>query len=287
MPPPTMKKSKGDDAEIALALWDGQKMPIFCVHGISASCRCWDVMAEALAPEYLVLALDLRGRGLSEKPPAGYSIRNHCRDIGAVFEHQGIERAVILGHSLGALIGLAFAARYPERVDRLILVDGGGKLTQDQTEKVFAGIQPTLDRLGKIFPSKESYLDLMKKNPLLHPWTPAMENFYLYELEEAEGGVRSRVKPEHIREEAENLQNLDVAEFYPKVECPVLILRATEGMASQDDLLLPEQALKRMLREIPDSRYVDLPGTNHYSIVMQPNKKRDAAILDFLEYEPE
>ena len=84
-----------------------------------------------------------------------------------------------MGHSLGALIGLVFAAQYPDRVDRLILADGGGKLTKKQTEKVFAGIQHTLDRLGKVFPSREAYLGLMKKNPLLQPWSPALETYYL------------------------------------------------------------------------------------------------------------
>jgi pimeloyl-ACP methyl ester carboxylesterase len=189
----------------------------------------------------------------------------------------------MLGHSLGALIGLEFAAKFSETVDRLILVDGGGQLTQEQREKVFVGIQPTLDRLGKVFPSKEAYLDLMKNNPMLKPWTRALERYYLYELEEVEGGVRSRVEPEHIKEEADNLTNYTVAEFYPRIECPVLILRAPEGMTTPDNILLPEEALEKMLREIPNARHVDIPGANHYSIVMQPDKGRDAAILAFLE----
>jgi len=54
-------------------------------------------------------------------------------------------------------------------------------------------------------------------------------------------------------------------------------------MTTPDNILLPEQALDKMLREIPDARYVDIAGSNHYSIVMQPDKRRDAAILAFLE----
>jgi len=280
---PIMKHAKGDSAEIALAVWEGRGKTVLCVHGISASCRCWDNVAEALIPQHEVLAMDLRGRGLSEKPASDYSISHHCRDIEALLKHQNINQVIILGHSLGALIGLEFAARFPEKVERLILVDGGGQLTKEQREKVFAGIQPTLDRLGKIFPSKEAYLDLIKSNPLLQPWTPMLETYYLYELEEVEGGVRSRVKSEHIKEEADNLTDYNVAEFYPRIECPVLILRAPEGITTPDNILLPEEALKKMLREIPDARYIDIPGTNHYSIVMQPDKGRDAAILAFLE----
>ena len=283
MAEPITKRAMGDGVELDLAIWEGQGKTILCVHGISASCRCWDTIAEALTPMHRILAIDLRGRGLSEKPSMGYSILDHCRDIHALLEDQCVEQTVIMGHSLGALIGLVFVAQYPDRVDRLILVDGGGKLTKEQTEKVFAGIQPTLDRLGKVFPSREAYLDLMKKNPLLQPWSPALETYYLYELEDVDGGVRSRVRPEHIQEEAENLRLLDITESYPQIHCPVLILRATEGMQAQDDILLPEEVVERMLREIPDARCINLHGTNHYSIVLQPDKRRDDAILAFLE----
>jgi pimeloyl-ACP methyl ester carboxylesterase len=283
MDEPIMKRVKGDGVEMQLAVWERMAETILCVHGISANCRCWDTMAEALAPRYQIIAMDLRGRGLSEKPPAGYSIAHHCQDIRVLLENLGVERAVIMGHSLGALIAIAFGAQYPEKVESLILVDGGGKLSAEQTEKVFAGIQPTLDRLGKVFPSSEAYLDLMKKNPLLQPWSPALETYYLYEIEEVDGGVRSRVQPEHIKEEAENLGNLNVAEFYPQIKCPVLILRATEGMLAPDDILLPKKVVERMLQEIPDARCVDLQGSNHYSIVLQPNDARDQAIRYFLE----
>ena len=283
MDEPIMKRVKGDGVEMQLTVWERMAETILCVHGISANCRCWDTMVEALAPRYRIIAMDLRGRGLSEKPPAGYSIAHHCRDIRVLLENLGVERAVIMGHSLGALIALAFGAQYPEKVESLILLDGGGKLSADQTKKVFAGIQPTLDRLGKVFPSFEAYLDLMKKNPLLQPWSPALETYYLYEIEEVGGGVRSRVQPEHIKEEAENLGNLDVAEFYPQIKCPVLILRATEGMLAPDDILLPKKVVEKMLQEIPDARCVDLQGSNHYSIVLQPNEARDQAIRSFLE----
>jgi len=278
---PVMKRATGDGVEIALAVWEGRGKPVLCVHGISASCRCWDNVAAGLIPRYKVLAMDLRGRGFSEKPASGYSVSYHCRDIHALLNHANIDQVVLLGHSLGALIGLEFAARYPDKVERLILVDGGGQLTEEQRKNVFAGIQPTLDRLGKVFPSKEAYLELMKNNPLLYPWTRELENYYLYELEEVDGGVRSRVKAEHIREEAGNLTNYDITEFYPRIKCPVLILRAPEGMTTPYNILLPQEALDKMLQEIPDVKFVDIPGTNHYSIVMHPQKSRDEVILEF------
>jgi len=134
-----MKKTAGAGIELALAVWEGIEKTILCVHGISGSCRCWDHIAEALSPQHHVLAMDLRGRGLSQKPASGYSISHHCRDIHALLKHENIDQIVLLGHSLGALIGMEFAAKFPESVDRLILVDGGGQLSVGQRRKVFVG----------------------------------------------------------------------------------------------------------------------------------------------------
>ena len=283
MADPIMKRAMGDGVEIQLAVWQGDEKTILCIHGITANCRCWDVMAEAITPDHRVVAIDLRGRGLSGSPPTGYSIEHHCRDIRKLLDDLGLERTVLMGHSLGAFISLAFGAQYPERIDRIILVDGGGKLSEEQREKVFAGIKPSLERLGKVFPSFQHYLNLMKEAPFLRPWSPALETYYQHEVEEVDGGVRSRVQPEHIQEEALNLRKVDVSQFYPEIQCSVLILRATEGLLSQDDILLPEEVVERMLREISDASRVDLDGTNHYSIIFQPNEIRDRAIKAFLE----
>jgi pimeloyl-ACP methyl ester carboxylesterase len=277
-----MIKTTGDGIKIQLAVWEGKGKQILCIHGITANSRFWDCLASALAPHHRVIAVDLRGRGLSDKPPTGYSIEHHCKDILALMNDRGLERPVLIGHSLGAFISLVFAAQYPQKVDHLILVDGGGKLSETQMAKVFAGIKPSLDRLGQIFPSLEAYLSQMKLAPYLQPWNSYMETYFRYEIEEVEGGVRSRVHPKHIEEEALNLGKVDSREFYVKVTCPTLILRATKGMLAEDDLLLPEDVVERMVREIPNAKKVDVEGTNHYSILFQPNPKRDQAILKFL-----
>ena len=283
MTEPIMTKAKGDGVKIQLAIWEGNGKQILCIHGITANCRFWDCLASALVPHHRVIAMDLRGRGLSDKPPTGYSIEHHCKDILALMKDQGLERPVLMGHSLGAFISLVFAAQSPQRVDRLILVDGGGKLSETQMAKVFAGIKPSLDRLGQIFPSLETYLSQMKQAPYLQPWNSYMEAYFRYEIEEVEGGVRCRVHPKHIEEEARNLGKVDSREFYKKVKAPTLILRATKGMFAEDDLLLPEDVVDRMVHEIANAKRVDVEGTNHYSILFQPNKKRDQTILKFLK----
>jgi pimeloyl-ACP methyl ester carboxylesterase len=278
-----MKKVKGDGVDINLAVWEGTGKPILCVHGITANCRCWDLLAKTLTPEYRVLAMDLRGRGRSDKPPAGYSLDYHLRDINCLLDDLKLENAVIMGHSLGAFIGLAFAAQYPQRTDRLILVDGGGDLSAEQLNKVFEGIKPALDRLGHNFPSAQAYLDKMKEAPYIHPWTPAIETYYRYEMEESDGGVRTNIDPAHIQEEAANIRKVASASFYSQLKCRVLILRAPIGLFSQEDLLLPEDVVRKMTAEIPGASRFDVEGTNHYGIVMQPHEARDKAIREFLE----
>lgn len=282
MTEPTMKKIPGDGVQIQLAEWEGEDKTILCVHGITANCRCWDVMAHALSPAHRLLAMDLRGRGLSDKPDTGYSIAHHLNDIRAVLDDLGLEKVVLMGHSLGAFISLTFAATFPDRVERIILVDGGGKLSEEQMARVFAGIKPSLDRLGKVFPSFEAYIDMMKQAPFLHPWSEAFDIYYQYEVEEVEGGIRPRSRPEHIQEEAQNLGKVNVADFYDKIQAPTLILRATDGLLADDDILLPEPVVEGMVKEIPDARVQTIEGVNHYMIVFQPNETRDQAILDFL-----
>jgi len=282
MTEPIMKKAKGDGIKIQLAIWEGRGKQILCIHGITSNCRSWDCLASALSPHHRVIAMDLRGRGLSDKPPTGYSINHHCKDILSLMNDQGLQRPVLMGHSLGAFISLVFAARHPQRVAQLILVDGGGKLSKDQMDKVFAGIKPSLDRLGRIFSSLKIYLSQMKHAPYLQPWNSYMETYFRYEIEKGEGGIRSRVHPKHVEEEAKNIGKVDSSKFYKKVKAPTLILRATKGMLAEDDLLLPENVTDRMLREIANAEKMDIKGTNHYSILFQPNKKRDQAILNFL-----
>jgi pimeloyl-ACP methyl ester carboxylesterase len=279
-----MKRVKGDGIKIQLAIREGNGENILCVHGLTANCRCWDVMAAGLAPTHSIFAMDLRGRGRSDKPASGYSLQHHIQDIFYLLDDIKQKRIVLMGHSLGAFISLAFAANYPERAEKLILMDGGGQLTQGQWDKVSLAIKPSLDRLGQIFPSFDAYVQIMKLAPFLKPWSQALEDYFQYESEAVEDGVRSRINPANIQEEVQNIQQEVPAEYYPKVTCPVLILRATSGILSNDDLVLPESAVDRMVSEIPDARRIDIEGTNHFSILLQPNEKRDQAIREFLDY---
>ncbi|MEW5912175.1 MAG: alpha/beta hydrolase [Thermodesulfobacteriota bacterium] len=267
---------------IQLASWPGGEPPVLALHGLSANCRCWDTVAAAVSPLRRLLAVDLRGRGRSDKPAHGYSLEHHVRDMEAVLDQLGQARVALLGHSLGAYIALALAAHSPQRVERLILMDGGGQLTPEQWGKVSAGIKPSMDRLGVVFPSFAAVLEMVKQAPYLQPWNQTIEDYFRYECEEVEGGVRSRVRPENIAEERQSLLGKDTSVYYQDIHCPVLVLRATRGMIAQDDLVLPADAAERLRRDLPTAKVVDLEGLNHFSMLFQPDQARDQALRDFL-----
>ena len=283
MTPPNMVRAPGDGIEMQFAEWPGQNQTIFCLHGLTANCRSFDAIADGISPPHRVLAMDLRGRGLSDKPATGYSLDHHCRDLESAAANMGINKFFLMGHSLGAYITLAYAASHPEQVKGIILVDGGAVLTVEQWAKISAGIQPSIDRLGKVFPSFEEYTALIKQAPFMQPWNQTCVDYFKYESEELpDGGVKSRINPDNINEERGNLITLDINQYYPMIKCPVLVLRATKGMVMEDDLVLPDAAMPLLQAALPQARIINLEGINHYSIAFQPCEARDKALKKFL-----
>ena len=105
-------------------LGDGPALVL--VHGITSSSRTWRSVMHGLAKEHTVIEPDLLGHGRSAKPRGDYSLGAYAsgiRDLLAVLE---VPRATVVGHSLGGGIAMQFAYQFPERLDRLVLVDSGG-----------------------------------------------------------------------------------------------------------------------------------------------------------------
>ena len=192
-----------------------------------------------------------------------------------------IEKPVLLGQSLGAYIALAFAHRFPELVDSLILMDAGAQLSLEQWTRVGEAIRPSLERLDKTFPTFEDYVSNLKDAAYLNPWNESIENFFRYESQEVGGVFKSRINPAHIQEESMNLATTDTSGYYENIKCPVLVLRATKGMVT-DDLVFPEEVIPAFRKSLPQADIVSLADINHYSILFQPCEERDRAILRFL-----
>ncbi len=104
----------------------GEGEPVLLLHGIAHSCRAWDRVLVPLAERYDVIALDLPGCGMSDKPDTDYSLGSQAVAVRFVLDELGLDCVSAVGHSLGGGVAMTLAYHYPERVGRLALVSSGG-----------------------------------------------------------------------------------------------------------------------------------------------------------------
>ena len=266
---------------LAVREWPGKGRTVVCVHGLTANHTCWESLADVLTPEYRMIAFDLRGRGESDKPPKGYSLEIHAKDLGALLDHFGLPSAIIMGHSLGANIGLYFAARFPKRVKKLILVDGG----IDVRVEILDSLAPAINRLGVEFPSMDAFLQLLQSLPMFASrWNHYLERYFRYDVEVLPSGtVRSKVAKHAIEEELANLARKRLWVYHHRVRCPTLILRAPDGLLTATDCLMTQEEAEAMGAAIPRSRLVVVPDTNHYTVLLGTSTTTRRAIRRFLK----
>lgn len=99
---------------------------VVLVHGITSSSATWERVMPSLARHFTVIAPDLAGHGESDKPKGDYSLGAHASGVRDLLLALGHERATLVGHSLGGGIVMQFSYQFPERCERLVLVDSGG-----------------------------------------------------------------------------------------------------------------------------------------------------------------
>lgn len=248
--------------------YDGPAPPMVLLHGLTANANYFDSLIQARLTETRgVLALDLRGRGLSDKPSTGYSMAEHAADVIALLDHHGIERTVICGHSYGGLLTVYLASEYPDRVTRPIILDIAGPSIHNP--QLFELLKPSLDRLGKMFPSLDEFLASRKQQPYLDvPWDGAIESFFRADVEPLpDGRVRVRIPPEVIAQVIAEAQKIDWQERLTRVEQEALLLNATGpyGPPGSPSLVLEEQA-REAASLMPRCRYEWVPG-NHMTML--------------------
>src|SRR5258705_4002423 len=101
----------------------GHGPAVVLIHGFGATGDMWSPMAAALAKDHTVVVPDLRGMGLSSHPAGGYDKWTQAGDIRAVLDKLGIDGADIVGHDIGVMVAYAYAARYPDKTSRLVVID--------------------------------------------------------------------------------------------------------------------------------------------------------------------
>jgi pimeloyl-ACP methyl ester carboxylesterase len=101
----------------------GNGPTVVLLHGYGESGDMWAPLAQSLMTDHTVVVPDLRGMGLSAKPPGGFTKMNEAADIAAVLDALKIERADVVGHDIGNMVAFAFAEKFPDRVTRLVVID--------------------------------------------------------------------------------------------------------------------------------------------------------------------
>lgn len=109
---------------VAMHVRVGGKGPaVVLLHGFGDTGDMWAPLAADLAKDHTVVVPDLRGMGLSSIPDSGYDKKTQAGDIRGVLAALGIEHSVVIGHDIGTMVAFAYAARYPQRTDRLVVMD--------------------------------------------------------------------------------------------------------------------------------------------------------------------
>jgi pimeloyl-ACP methyl ester carboxylesterase len=128
------------------AVTGGDGPPLLLIHGWPETWYAWRLLMPALARDFQVIAVDQRGRGLSDKPAAGYDTGTLATDLVALMDALGHERFAVVGHDTGFAIGYALAADHPDRIDRVALAEIPGSPGAAPSPPVFVP-GPINDRL--------------------------------------------------------------------------------------------------------------------------------------------
>jgi pimeloyl-ACP methyl ester carboxylesterase len=251
------------------------------MHGLTANAHCFDGLVRAgLSPRFRVVSVDLRGRGLSDKPEHGYTMADHAADILGLMDTLGTGPVVLGGHSFGGLLTLYIAAHWPERVSRMLIFDAGSMHPQ-----VRELLKPSLARLGKILPSVDAYLAAVRQAPYLQGlWDESLEAYFRADVQEnPDGTAQSRSSPEAISQAMENVLAEPWPQFLPRAHPPALLLNATEGFGPPGTPpVVPPELAQETARALPHCRYLKVPG-NHTTMLFGSHAGHMVkAITDFL-----
>jgi pimeloyl-ACP methyl ester carboxylesterase len=233
--------------------------PVVLLHGLGKpAARDWAKVIPALAQRYRVYALDLPGFGESDKGNHLYSPDNFARVIGSVLEKRVPRPFTLVGHSMGGPVALAYAAEYPQRVSRLVLVDAAGVLHRS----VYA------EFLMRVGAQRVIGLDSMWFEQVVRAIQIRAENWPLRgELALERAGVRRRLlrgDPSAISAFA--MVEHDFSRTLREIAVPTLIVWGA------DDIIAPPRTGQALASAIPHARLVVMEGAGHAPMVQMPDR---------------
>jgi pimeloyl-ACP methyl ester carboxylesterase len=278
----------GDGIELNFGYWPGRGTPVVALHGLTASYVNFIGIAERLAGRRSLFALDLRGRGDSDKPDGPYGLAQHARDVAEAMRALDLGPSVIVGHSMGAFIATALAAQYPELVAGLILIDGGYLLDMpagaDPEQVLDTVLAQRITQLQETYPSREVYREFWRSRPNFPAadWNAWTEAFLNYEVAGEAPLLRPKASEAAVRfDVAESFKTAEITARLESLRVPVMLLRAATGFALDRPQLIPDHAVEQMRALLPEFKEETIPGTTHYTIVLgERGASRVADLID-------
>jgi pimeloyl-ACP methyl ester carboxylesterase len=221
-----------------------QAPPLLLIHGARDHCRAWDWVAQVLSKDYHVIVPDLRGHGDSQWITGGnYSLNDYVYDIAQLIHQLDLAPLRIVSHSMGGAIALRYTGLYPDKVEKLVAIEGLGPspkmLAEHQNVSIderlvdwIGQMRKTAGRQIKRYPSVEDAAKRMQgANP--HLSSEQAQHLTVHGINQNEDGSYSWKFDNytHVFSSA-GLSIEDSRHLYGKISCPTLLMRGTESWAS-------------------------------------------------------
>jgi len=248
----------------------GEGAPIILIHGFGASTFSFRHTIPELARHFRVIALDLKGFGLSERPPGGdYSLTAQARLVNEFMESTDIPRAAVLGHSMGGEVAMRLAINHPERVERLILVDSASGREVRHRAPGSRFLRPLLPVVALFTLHSRRFRRLSLRSAVYDPahLTPEVLDGYF--------------RPTRIRGHLRGLGELMASRGNDPPLDPSAIVQPTLILWGEEDRWLPVSQGQHLHEQICGSRMVIIPKAGHLPLEERPEES-NRAILKFL-----
>ncbi|GAB3123919.1 alpha/beta fold hydrolase [Glaciibacter psychrotolerans] len=266
---------------LAGGIWDPAGSPtVVAIHGITATHLSWPFVARALNG-IRVVAPDLRGRGRSNTLPGPWNLPRLADDVVAMMDAREIERAPILGHSMGAFVGVWLAHRHPDRVSSLTLIDGGLPIPRAAGGDPLALLGPAADRLRQTFATRAAYREFWKAHPAFAgDWSADVEAYVDYDLDGEEPLLTAATPIEAV---AENIMELNgdggYREALTALSLPIDFLWAPRGLLNEPTALYSPVIVSEYASLIPSLTVHAIDDVNHYTSIMSEHGASQVAAI--------
>ena len=236
---------------------------LILLHGLGGSSQVWGFNLGPLAEKYHVFVPDQIGFGKSDKPLVNYRVRTYVDFLDQFCKQLNIERPILVGNSMGGWISAIYAATYPDRVDKLVLVDAGGYAPpKDFDTRTFYGLNPTTRAEMKLLVAKVFYNKAFQSDV-------AIDQSMTARLGAGDGYTIKSITESIIR--GEDL--LD--DFVKAIKTPTLLVWGRQ------DGLVPLSDGERLHKDIAGSTLVVIDQCGHIPNLEKPGEF-NGAVLKFL-----